>query len=143
MPIHIQVFRGLIYRVFHTKSFSSQEQLFIYWDFPGGSDGKGCTCQVGDLPSVPGEREWLPTLVFLPGEFHGQRNPAGYSPWGQRELDMAERMSLSFIYFILQYKIQLYTKNSHIEKVLILHRSFFCSWVVSHFMVSFLYFRVI
>ena len=25
------------------------------------------------------EREWLPTLVFLPGEFHGQRRLAGYS----------------------------------------------------------------
>ena len=26
------------------------------------------------------EREWLPTLVFLPGEFHGQRRLVGYSP---------------------------------------------------------------
>ena len=25
-------------------------------------------------------KEWLPTPVFLPGEFHGQRNLAGYSP---------------------------------------------------------------
>ena len=25
-------------------------------------------------------REWLPTPVFLPGELHGQRNLAGYSP---------------------------------------------------------------
>ena len=25
--------------------------------------------------------EWLPTPVFLPGEFHGQRSLAGYSPW--------------------------------------------------------------
>ena len=24
------------------------------------------------------EKEWLPTPVFLPGEFHGQRNLAGY-----------------------------------------------------------------
>ena len=26
-------------------------------------------------------RQWLPTPVFLPGEFHAQRNLAGYSPW--------------------------------------------------------------
>ena len=26
--------------------------------------------------------EWLPTPVFLPGEFHEQRSLAGYSPWG-------------------------------------------------------------
>ena len=27
-------------------------------------------------------REWLPTPIFLPGETHGQRSLAGYSPWG-------------------------------------------------------------
>ena len=26
-------------------------------------------------------RKWQPTPVFLPREFHGQRNWAGYSPW--------------------------------------------------------------
>ena len=29
----------------------------------------------------PRKREWLPTPVFLPGESHGQRSMAGYSPW--------------------------------------------------------------
>ena len=29
-------------------------------------------------------REWLPTPVFLSGEFHRQRSLAGYSPWGLR-----------------------------------------------------------
>ena len=38
----------------------------------------------------PLEREWQPTLVFLPGEFHGQRSLAGYSPWGHKELDTTE-----------------------------------------------------
>ena len=33
----------------------------------------------------PLEREWLPTLVFLPGEFHGQRSLAGYGPWRHKE----------------------------------------------------------
>ena len=28
----------------------------------------------------PWRREWQPTPVFLPGEFHGQRSLAGYSP---------------------------------------------------------------
>ena len=27
-------------------------------------------------------RTWQPTLVFLPGESHGQRALVGYSPWG-------------------------------------------------------------
>ena len=29
-------------------------------------------------------RNWQPTPVFLPGEFHGQRSLVGYSPWGRR-----------------------------------------------------------
>ena len=28
---------------------------------------------------IPWRREWLPTPVFLPGEFHGQRSLVGYS----------------------------------------------------------------
>ena len=35
-------------------------------------------------------RAWQLTLVFLPGESHGQRSLAGYSPLGRKELDMAE-----------------------------------------------------
>ena len=27
-------------------------------------------------------RKWKPIPVFLPGESHGQRDLAGYSPWG-------------------------------------------------------------
>ena len=39
---------------------------------------------VGKIPW----RAWQPTPVFLPGEFHGQRSLAGYSPWGRKESDM-------------------------------------------------------
>ena len=49
-----------------------------------------------DMSSIPGSgrspwiRKWPPTPVFLPGESHGQRSPAGYSPWGCRESDTTE-----------------------------------------------------
>ena len=33
---------------------------------------------------IPWTREWLPTPVFLPGEFYGQRSLVGYSPWDCR-----------------------------------------------------------
>ena len=39
---------------------------------------------------IPWRRAWLPTLVFLPGEFHGQRSLAGYSLWGHKILDMTD-----------------------------------------------------
>ena len=33
---------------------------------------------------IPWRRAWQPTPVFLPGESHGQRSLAGYSPQGCR-----------------------------------------------------------
>ena len=39
-------------------------------------------------------RKWQPTPVFLPEKFHGQRIPAGYSPWGHKKSDMTKRLSL-------------------------------------------------
>ena len=60
---------------------------------------------VKNLPAVPGfdpwvrkipwRREWLPTPVFLPGESHGQRSLVGDSPWGRKESDMSEQLTLS------------------------------------------------
>ena len=44
---------------------------------------------------IPCRREWLLTLVFLPGEFHGQRSLVGNSPWGHKESDMTEQLSPS------------------------------------------------
>ena len=35
-----------------------------------------------------------PTPVFLPGELHGQRRLAGYSPQGHRESDTPEQLTL-------------------------------------------------
>ena len=40
------------------------------------------------VQKISWRREWQPTPVFLPGEFHGQRNLVGYSPWGRQESDM-------------------------------------------------------
>ena len=37
----------------------------------------------------------LPIPVFLPGEFHGQRSLAGYSPQGLKESDMTEQLTIS------------------------------------------------
>ena len=45
--------------------------------------------RVGSLGQEdPLEKERQPTLVFLPGKFHGQRSLVGYSPWDLKELDM-------------------------------------------------------
>ena len=44
---------------------------------------------------IPWRRNWQPTPVFLPGEFHRQRSLAGYSSWGGKELDTTNQLTLS------------------------------------------------
>ena len=37
--------------------------------------------------------------VFLPGKSYGQRSLVGYTPWGQKESDMTEQLTLSLFTF--------------------------------------------
>ena len=59
--------------------------------FPGGSNSKRICLQCKRsrfdplVGKIPWRREWLPTPVFLPGEFHGQR--VGHD-WGTEWLTM-------------------------------------------------------
>ena len=69
---------------------------FLSWGFPGSSESP---CQWrshrrhGFYPwvgKIPWRRAWQPTPVFLPGESHGQKSLAGYSPRGCKEVDTKE-----------------------------------------------------
>ena len=71
----------------------------VFLGFPSGSAGKESPCNVGDLGSIPG-------MGRSPRGGHG--NPLQYSclenshsqvtwgPWGRKESDMTERLSLHF-----------------------------------------------
>ena len=79
--------------------------------FPGGSHGKkNQPANAGDVGSIPGlgrfpwKRKWLPTPIFLPGESHGQRSLAGYSPWGPKQLDTTEWLTLTFYTSLISVK---------------------------------------
>ena len=66
--------------------------------FPGGLDSKDSARQYRFDPWVgktPWRREWQLIPVFLPWEFHGQRRLVSYSPWGCKESDMTEWLTLS------------------------------------------------
>ena len=71
-------------------------------DFLGGSDGKESACNAEDPGSIPGlgrapgEGNGYP-LVFLPGEFHGQRSLAGYRIWGHKDSGTTEQLTLHCI----------------------------------------------
>ena len=78
----------------------------FFWGFPDGAVVNKPTCQCRRwrrcrfdpwLRKIPWNRKWQPTLVLLPGKYHGQRNLVGYSPWGRRELDMTEHAGTTFL----------------------------------------------
>ena len=66
--------------------------------FLGGTNGKESVfqckrckrCRFNPWGQEDPLEEGLAThSVYLPGESHGQRSPAGYSPWGHTEMDLA------------------------------------------------------
>ena len=83
-----------------------------YLGFSDGSVGKESACNAGDTgdmgrslsQKIPWRRKWQPTPVFLPGKSHGQRSLLGYySPWGHKELDMTERLSVDYVHSCICY----------------------------------------
>ena len=65
----------------------------------GGASGKEPTCLCRrrkrqgfdpQIRKISWRRAWQPTPVFLPREFHVQRNLSGYSPQGHPESEMTE-----------------------------------------------------
>ena len=63
----------------------------------------------------PWRKEWQPTPVFLPGESHGERSLADYSPRGCKESDMTERLTPS-VFFQHIYMESRKTVNVFTEK---------------------------
>ena len=68
--------------------------------FPGGSAVKNLRANARDMGSIPGlgkfpwSRKWQPIPVSLPGKSHGQRSLVDYNPWGLKELDTTEQLTL-------------------------------------------------
>ena len=52
--------------------------------------------------AIEKKKKWQSTPVFLPGEFHGQRRLAGYSPWGHKKLETAENLFLKNLEVVLR-----------------------------------------
>ena len=92
--------KGLHPEVTTRESLKTQKSTLIdsnsNYGLPYGSAGKESACNAGYLGSspglgrFPGEGKGYYPLVFRPGEFHGL-----YSPWGHKELDTTEWLSLA------------------------------------------------
>ena len=85
----------------HTKVWKPWKTFswrVLFWlGFPDGASGKEPAYQCRKrgfdpwVGKIPWRGAWQPTPVFFPGETHGQKSLAGYSPWGHRELDTNSR----------------------------------------------------
>ena len=82
-----------IYRVFS----------IVVMGCPGGSEGKESACNIGDSGLIlesgrsPGGGNGNPlqwVALKIPGKSHSQRSLVGYSPWGHKESDTIEQLTL-------------------------------------------------
>ena len=83
-----------------------QVLVTVPWWLSGKEFACQCTRREFD-PSVrkaPWRREYQPTPVFLPGEFHGERRLVGCSPWDHRELVTTKRPSVPAPHFRIKKK---------------------------------------
>ena len=105
--------------------------------FPGGSYGKECTCNAGDLGLIPGlgrslgegngnllqysglensmdRKAWWTTVQGI------AKSRTGYSPWGHKESDMTEQLSLllfTFMHLIALKPFFCFKPSDHQQKV--------------------------
>ena len=76
------------------------KHVYTNTGFPGSSTGKEPARNAGDLGSFsglersPGGGHGNPLWYSYLENCHGQRSLVGYSPWGHKELDMTERISI-------------------------------------------------
>ena len=61
---------------------------------PPAKEGVGDAGSIPGSGRSPGEGNWQPSPVFLPGKSHEQRSLAHYSPWGHKESDATWQLSM-------------------------------------------------
>ena len=94
--------------------------------FPGDSDSKESTCNVGDLGSIPGLGRFPGGGHGNPLQYsclenpHGQRSLVGYRQWGCKELDTTERLSTAQLCFRTVWSVEIPHTRRIQEKVTIL-----------------------
>ena len=78
--------------------------VHIFWKASlGGSVVEESTSQAGGIGLIPVEDSWSrkrqPTIVFLPGIFHGPRSLLGYRAWARKESHKTEQLNNNILYF--------------------------------------------
>ena len=99
------------------------------YGLPWWLNGKESACQCRRhrfnpwVRKIPWRRKWQPTLVFFPGESHGQRTLVGYTPWGHQRVrhDLAtkqpqQNLSLNEFYHNLFLRLLSFTHLWHFAR---------------------------
>ena len=77
--------------------------------FPCGSANKEFTCNVGDLGSIPGLGRSSGEGKDYPLQYSGLENSMDlYSPWGHKESDTTERLSLTGLHYLDEVNSTIY-----------------------------------
>ena len=94
--LHLHFF----YLFFHANYVHYSGSKFAWW-----LSGKEFTCQCrrhgfsSQVRKIPWRRKWQPTLVFLPGEFHGLRSLVAYIVHGVAKKSAMTFNLISVVYF--------------------------------------------
>ena len=73
----------------------SQTQMSNWTEWTCGSAGKESTCNAGDMGWIPGLRRSPWEEKGYPLQYSGLENYMDYSPWGSKESDTTDQLSLS------------------------------------------------
>ena len=92
-------------KTFQKMKVKQRATLLRQWSFLGDTEVKNLSAM--REPRVqcigqenPLEKGMATHLNIMPGEFHGQRNPVGYSPWGRKELNTTKQLTLSLFHLL-------------------------------------------
>ena len=90
--------------------------------FSCGSVGKESTCNAGDLGSIPGLGRSPGEGKGYPLQYSGLKNSMDsiYSPWGRKESDTTERLSLSLFVLLSLCGLVLKVKSKKTEAISIM-----------------------
>ena len=137
--------------------WSIKQGFYFYNGFPSGSSDKESTCQCRRLKrcefnpwvgKIPWRRAWQPTPVVLLGESHEQRSLVGYSPWGCKELGMAEH-TYDLRHVLTYQSLRIKNKNAKSTKLQSFSKVTQVCWschhcnISSHFLYSFHFLRLL
>ena len=86
------------------------------------------------LRKMPWRRKWQPTPVFSPGKSHGQKNLAGYSPWGRKSQTWFSDKTTTIQFYLYPKKYLKCVHNMPLRiswiKICSFWLYFWCFWTV-------------